>query len=269
MLKELVQFLVGSASADRAISKVSTSAHLIVLDEQHKIENIENQLPERVRFRTCTQTGSFFNFVKVTQMVHEAVCYINAKDMTATSYFNLGNEKTPGHGDWTARLTMEQTPEYSTLLKFADNKASQQAVAEFLEDWNHLLTAGLDGNENNIASAIKSVRNINIKTERNTDHSVENYSAEKSDIEKIEARRKGGEALPDGFVFRCAPYHGMEERDIQLRMSLHIGHGEPMLTLRVVRPKTLEMEIANEFKDMLKVNLRDKDVIIGTLTVVK
>lgn len=61
----------------------------------------------------------------------------------------------------------------------------------------------------------------------------------------------------------------MTERDIQLSMSLHIGHGEPMLTVRVVRPKMLEMEIANEFKCMLKDGLKCHEVIIGTFNIVK
>ncbi|GEM_PF-3141811 len=61
----------------------------------------------------------------------------------------------------------------------------------------------------------------------------------------------------------------MTERDIQLRMSLHIGYGEPMLTVRVVRPKMLEMEIANEFKCMLKDGLKGDEIIIGTLNIAK
>jgi len=52
-------------------------------------------------------------------------------------------------------------------------------------------------------------------------------------------------------------------------MSLHIGYGEPMLTVRVVRPKMLEMEIANEFKCMLKDGLKGDEIIIGTLNIAK
>lgn len=265
MLKDLVQFLMGMSSAASATEKVSGLEHLLIVDESHGIKDIENQLPQRVRFRTTTRTDSFDDFTFVAKKVVSAVTYINAKDMCATSFFNLGTAQEPGHGDWTAHLQMDKTPEYMMLQSFIDQKRDQKTLAEFLEDWNHLLKVGLDGDGGYLSVAINAVRNISIKSQKTTDHSVQDFSAEKSDIEKIEARRKDGEALPQGFIFRCAPYHGLQERDIQLRMSVNTDHQNPQITLRLVRPNTLEMEIANEFKEKLKAALGDQEVIIGSL----
>lgn len=94
-----------------------------------------------------------------------------------------------------------------------------------------------------------AIREVTITAKKEVESRQGYFNAGRTAIEDIEAKSKLG--LPSGFVFRCAPYLGISERDFFLRLSVLTGGEKPILVLRVVQMELHKEAIAEEFKALL------------------
>lgn len=272
-MKDAIQHLVNLGAAQQIGEKLPTQA--AALPQDHRIEDFEHLLPFPIRYRTKISTHSLDDFVDVTNAENSrlatdggaAPCFIDDEKMSATAIFNLGTFGDPGHGDHKAILTLRKTVEFQELLRIDGGRMDQKTAAEWLEDWRDFLTPVWEqdiGERANMASAINVVRNVSIEATVKAERSVTDFGAEKSDLEKIEARGRDL-PIPARFVFKCAPYQHLSERDIALRLSLTTGD-KPQLTLRIIRLDSLQDELMEEFRTVLSGKLDDGvKVIIGTI----
>lgn len=253
--KDTLQLILANAlaAAGQQIT-IADGATLAVLPESVKLNNLEPYQPGRFRFRGALQTHSIADFsdyvASHTTDVQKPSGFVDQDQMSATIIFNLGDDETPGHGDDTATLTLKQTAGYAGLLAIIGRGLTQQALAEWLEDWMPHLVASAGEDPIGMPAAINAVRRMSIKASSQRDSVVGDFAASRSAMDEIEARSL--DTLPSTFVFTTPPYDGLSAASITLRLSVITGRDEPLLKLRWVGEEAQREEFAKEFKDVLE-----------------
>lgn len=243
-----------------------TAEPIITLPRDMEIRSLEQYLDAPVRFRGLFKTSimaSFIDYFKAQEVV-EAHTFIDSEKMLARTLFDIGSIVDPGHGDHNAYLELSKRPAYKALLTMNNELYKQRELIEKLQDWrDYFKPVNEDFNTIDIKKAISAIERIEIKAEASKEHAETDFSASRSELEKIEASGKNN-ALPAGFYFECVPYAGFKSRRFFLRMSLILTRDIPMLKLRIEQLEDIKQEIAQEFEELLSAQLESENVFIGT-----
>lgn len=248
----------------------TTPAVILTNDDGQKIVSIEHLQEGRSRFRGALVTDSLEDFIIYTKdnANAEEGCsgFVNADQVAAKVFFNLGDVGFPGHGDWTATLKLKPTAEYAAMLQTINKKLSQRDVLDFAEDWAGNLTAiAADGQIIPAAKALTAIRKLTIKATAEATHTEKDFGARKSSLEEIEASSDDG--LPYGFGFTAIPYAGLAQRSFTLRLSVLTNAEKPQLVLRAISLESAQEAIAQEFKRKLADGIGDAATLtLGTFT---
>lgn len=264
---------IGRQEQPDILSQLAAGEHLAALPQHIKIHDLEYAMPGRVRYRAALLTESITDFCRISLMTpgESKTCFIDQRAMSAKTIFNLGTLQTPGHGDHSATLKLKQTAAYKALISINGQQMSQKALAEWIEEWRSYITAQSGGEEMPLQKAITSIRTVTVEATQKREHVTGNFNAEKSDMEKIEAKGRDG-ALPDWLIFSCSPHSGLNQRDFYMRLSL-LASGEPKFVLRIIQLEQHEEEMCEEFRQLLQKNLAEDlrndakapDIFIGTI----
>nr|WP_288453406.1 YfdQ family protein [uncultured Pseudomonas sp.] len=227
---------------------------LAVLPEGARTVNLEPYQGQRNRFRGALSTHSIRDFSGyVTAHLDDEPLrpagFINQNNMSACVIFNLGDTIMPGHADDTATLALKPTAAFKAVEAIVGQKLSQQALAEWLEDWARNIEASAGEEKLDIVAAINGIRRMTIKATSQRDSAVGDLSASRSAMDEIEA--KSLEILPTSFHFTTVPYEGLAPALISLRLSIITGDNAPVLKLRWVGEEAQREEFAEEFKNVL------------------
>ena len=244
---------------------------VLVLPADAKVHDLEYLNGVRRRFRgkfTTEAIEAFANYChQHVQEQVEAGCFIEADSMVATAVLDLGNVGEPQHGDHVALLTLKKTAAYRALLGVDGEVLSQKQLAEWIEDWMPNLAArrSLD-DALTIPRAVASIRKVTIKALRETGNEDRNFGASRSTFEQVEADNEEN-PLPAFLDFTCTPYHGLEDREFHLRVSLMTSGDEPKFRLRLVQHEEAQEDMAEEFSELLKRQIAGSvPVTIGQLS---
>lgn len=169
--------------------------------------------------------------------------------MAARAFFNLGTAEQPGHGDYTATLTLPPTAAFAALLKIDGAKLPKKALAEWLEDWHEFLLPEYAEGEAALARAITAIRKITIKSKSESTSTTGTFNAARSALEEVEAQSSND--LPIGLDFVCEPYLGPTSRGFHLPLSVLTGDDKPVLVLRWQQREVVIEKIAQELKNVL------------------
>lgn len=251
--KDALQTITANAIAAANLT-IPTGGHkLAVLPKDVTLHNLEPFQLGRDRFRGALRTHSLTDFASYverhTTNEPKPAGFVDQDAMSATVIFNLGTDAQPGHGDDTATLTLKPTAAYVALQAIAGKAMSQQALAEFLEDWMPHLMAGAGEDALPMPAAINAVRRMKITATSTRDSEVGDLSARRSAMDEIEARSL--ETMPTTFIFTTRPYEPLEAAAITLRVSVITGRDEPLLKLRWVGEDAQREGFADEFKQVL------------------
>ncbi|MDP1543148.1 MAG: DUF2303 family protein [Polycyclovorans sp.] len=232
----------------------------LILDD--KVVSIEHLQEGRSRFRGSLKTSLLAEFVAYLKRHTGGAGFIDADNMTATAFLNLGSKEDPGHADWQAHLDLKATAAYRAIRSIEGSPLSQKQMAEWIEDWSTHMSAVKDGAAIGISTALAAIREISIEAKKNVTSTDRDFGASRSSMEEIEARAKGG--LPTHLQFGCHPYPGFRHRDFNLRLSVITGDS-PALKLRIVGKEQVEEDIAQEFKALLLEEIGESaELTIGT-----
>lgn len=273
MLEKLIeQLAVGQsqaiASAEDATKRALLGNGLVHLPSDYTRHDVEAFMPERRRMRGTMKTSVIEHFAAYAKKHAEpgASVFIDPETMQASAVLNLGTKEAPGHCDHRAVLVAKQTAPFKAMKKIANGMPlTQQAVAEFCEDWSKFLEFYKDGalvDENK--HAIAAIRRITIEGLRKVEASEQSLSATRSTFESVTASSQ--DPLPTELVFGCSPYHGIKERDFSIRLAVITGD-KPMLTLRLVNMEMHEEQIAEELAERIASQFDDAwadRVLLGT-----
>ncbi len=274
--KEAIQHIESQAviAAAKPIT-IDGGATVTVLPEGIRLQPLEQFQPLRDRFRGAMATHSiqdFANYVAGHEIDEAATVeqrgFIDQDAMRATVIFNLGTPGAAGHGDDTATLTLKPTAAYAAMQGIVGKPHSQQALAEWLEDWLPNLQAKAGEADLPMLQAINAVRRMVIKATSQRDSNVGDFSSSRSAMDEIEA--KSQDTLPSAFIFTTVPFEGLQPAHITLRLSVITGRDEPMLKLRWVGEEAQREEFAREFKAVLEQEVGGfVPLTIGTFTLGK
>lgn len=248
---------------ETALNSCTAYVPVVPMPTNTRLESLEKFLPKPSRFRgsyTTASITSWLDYVKQSQIGSDPLqVFVGLKPLLAYAIFDIGTREAPGHGEHTAQVTLEKTPAYTAMLAINGQRQSQQQLAEWLEEWRDNLTAIIDitgaaTDTSSIKAAINAVRHIDIKATAEASHKVENFGAQKTALERIEATSQ--HLLPWGFDFICPPHKDLTQSTFRLRLALITGD-KPQLILRCVNLETEQEEIAQEFSDTIKTALQD------------
>ena len=244
-----------------------------------RLKSLEQFAPVRFRPRGTMRTEQIAELKSFCdnhpiETPYENCAFVNQYGMQVQLILNYQNDKqAQGHCDFTALYAAKKTAAFAALEAFVKVGAqSQQATAEFLEDW--LGQQGLsisffpqmpndEGTSQSIApgAAIKAVRTIKIKSEGAQATTVGNLAAAKSTFESVAMDEAA--SFPAIWYWTCAPYVGFPERLFVVRLSLLTGD-KPALKARVQAIDAHIEDMARDLADLVAKTLPDVPCILGT-----
>jgi len=271
----IAELAIGAAKANR----LETHTPAVIVPSDHRIESTEHLQALRSRLRGQFKTGRIQEFIAYTIARAEQfntygpTAFIDDQSMTCTALFNVGNATTPGHADDTAKLTLQPESAYAAVRGIEGKKLSQKQLAEWLDDWQHIVAPYYGSPDDDDAApvatrdvlrrAIRAVRSIEIKEGLVRTTTVGNLRNSASAIAEIEAR--SAHELPAGFVANVMPYSGFSTRVIQLELSVTTD-AEPRLVLRICRKEALLESISGEFVELISQGCAQLNPLIGSYT---
>ena len=271
--KDAAEYLATTLLSAHGSVQANMPENVAAVPDHFTVHDLQKFQPHRRRFTGHLQTNDitdFTDYVKGNAWNEEKPSgFIDGNKLSCTAYFNLGDDSTPGHGDWRATLQLEQTSAYVAVRSINGRKHDQQDLATWLEDWADQLAPFARGEGQpygNLARAVSAVRHIKISTKAESESKVSDFGAKRSAMEEVEARSEL--ELPAGFIFTCQPYHGLPARSFLLRLQVITAKDDPQLVLRIVRLEQHEEEIVRDFKELLQEHLADTaKLTIGTFSI--
>lgn len=255
MLKEFLTYIVAHATDALKIN------HDLVVPVQAfpekdggvELVSLEQYAAGRSRFREHFKTYLIKAFVEYfTLHKGETISpvFVDPDAMSASIIFDYGSTANPLHQEHGASVKLRKTPEYVALVE-ANNRAMLQLdLAEWLEDWEHLITAYTeDGAPLEFREALRAVRKIDITKARKTSSNEGSFKVDRGILESVELN--AAESFPAEICFRCAPYYGLGERTFTVRTSLRTDEKHPAILLRIKAFEAAKEEMAIEFCDVL------------------
>ena len=247
-LQELTKAQAISAAAETLLG-AGPSTGMVALPADFKLHDLEVHMQTRRRPRGTMTTSSADNFAQYIEAQHAHGCtvFVSPDEKRAVAVLNLGSADEPGHADNIAVFAPKMTAAYAAMKAIANgHPRSQQQVAEYLEDWLHVVQACANGEaEIQPRHAIAAVRSITIDALRRVESTEEQLSATRSALESVKARSGGDKPLPTEIRLRFEPFQGLQPREFVLRLSVHVAE-KPTLSLRVAREELHDEEMAAE-----------------------
>ena len=227
--------LTATAVHNNVKEAVLTSWGATALHEDYKVHDLEHLLPCRRRARGTMATAYVAPFAQYATAFAEpgAAVFVDAEHMAATAVLDLGTKETPGHTDNRAKLQLTKTAPYAMLLTINGRAQSQQALAEFLEDWGSVAALSFftpDG-EIPMGKALAAIRRITIESLRKVESEEQQLSANRTAFESVKASSQ--EPIPTTIYYTCKPYADLDARTFVLRLSILTGEKAPSLVLRI------------------------------------
>lgn len=250
-------------------NSLHTDVPSLLVPHGYNIENIEHLQEFRSRFRGELKTESLADFCAYVTRECNAQdtlpTFVDADNMSAVAFFDLGNALEPGHAEHRAVLKLKATAAYNALRQIAGQRLSQQSLAEWIEDWNgYLKITDKEGSDIPLGVAVQKIRNITIKAKSEVTSSQDSFSAGRSSMDSIEAAH--AEQQPHDLLFTTKPYEGLPPFAFTLRLSIITGE-KPMLCPRWVQREAQEEEIAQGFKSALSDEIGGLSVLtVGTFS---
>lgn len=248
-----------------ALVSAESRAPLVALPDGVSIHNLEQYLPDRLRYRGHFATDtveSFAEYVEsartdtstifVSPAAGHALAVIQDRDKTT----NAPN----GHGDWTAALKLVKLAEFEAVLAIGGaGWMDQRAAAEWLADWNAnavpVELETIEGAEvakpGSLSAAINAVRGVTVKSAQESTSIITDHGAARTAMEEIEAKAASGGKLPTFFDFYATPYEGFTRRPFRLRMSSDVRNDKVVISFRIVGLEAIKESIAKEFREKL------------------
>ena len=271
LTQEAVNTLVNSGNIHQAEEAIKAALRrekqsAVALPDSFQVLDLEKFQPTRRRLCGTLQTSSEQHFVSYCQQNKEAgaIVTIDADEMLAVAHLNFGTTEAPGHADNLARLDYQKTAEYLALLRMTDRNVSQRELAEFLEDFAHLIKCFDDaGGEIALGHAVAAVRKVTIESLSNTDSEVNSLQESRSTFESIKASSK--QPLPVRISFTCTPYFGLPERKFSCRLTVAAGEKAPRMGLALIHRELHKQEMAEQAVHQLSAELgSEMPVYVGS-----
>ncbi len=277
-IQQVTQSEATSAGNTALQHALTGGAPMVALHQEFKRVDLEDYLPLRRRARNSFTTPYVADFARYVGQHREDGCsiYVNAEEMASKAVLNQGGAEFPGHGDNTAVVKLRKTAPYAALGVLTGRHRSQKELAEWLEEWRHLVKPlGKDSDELNIAHVVAGVRSVSIEQINNSTSNVEALSAERSELESVSAKTNRTDAvLPAYLMMEIQPYKELQARKFYVRVSIITSERAPTFSLAILGQEIHDEEMAEEFAGVVRDSfaadegqLAAPDVLLGSFSV--
>ena len=241
--------------------------HALLVHQDFSLTDLEHLQANRRRARGTFKTPFVTSFCEYVMQHQEEGCtvFLNPIKLGAVAVLNMGTPEQPGHADNTAELEMTPTAEYFALLNACSGSGSktQQAVAEFLEDWQTLISCyDESGGHIEVRKAIAAIRAITLDNLRKVESKVNQLNASQSTFESVAATSE--QPIPTRLTFACIPYFGLAERRFEVRVGVTTTNDKPGLTLSLVKQEAIVQEMCNEVGAQIHGSIKECPIVTGT-----
>lgn len=239
-----------------AANKATPVDGFVALPNDFQLHDLERHSDVRRRARGTFSTPFIDSFCAYTQAHAEpgTTVFINPNKLGAQAVLNMGTPAKPGHTDNQAALDLVKTAPFQALSQIANGCGqSQRAVAEFLEDWQHVIHCFTDSAEIKVHQAINAVRRITVEALRKQESEEQSLSATRSTLESVTASSK--EPIPTTIYFNCKPFAELAERSFVLRLGILTGEKAPTINLRIIKLEEHSEAMCEELASILRVRL--------------
>lgn len=266
------------ADAVRAFIQEQSDGTATALPEGVKVHDLEKFQDSRRRYQGAMATTLISEFVEYSRSTTDRIqdlldstldhfpCFLNPEEMSAQTFFNLGDQDAPGHGDYTANIILKKTSAFQELLRINERKFGQRDLAEWMEDYvDYLKAETADGTNLPMAAAVSAIRRITIGSKAEATNEESTFATRRSAMAEVEAKNQ--DQLPAFLTFKCEPYQGLDERTFRVRLAVITGE-EPKISTRIVRLETEQEDMAREFEEKLRTGFKDSPVktYVGTFS---
>jgi len=238
------------------LDRLDTAVPITAVPDNMRIWSLEECMPHAARLRGSFVTiniDAYIDYVTKHELTNSA-CFINSRKMRARTIFDLGTADKP-----TAILDLELTAPFKSVLLISSEPQAQIEVADFIEDWaDNLEIKTSSGDAIAPTTAIDLFRKITIESARSLNSEVSNFGQSMTVSEKIEA--KNAEPIPAKILFKCIPHLGLEERTIELSVSIKTTAEKPKISFVIRKKEQLNEEITEEFAKLISDKLADTGV---------
>lgn len=268
--KSAIQFISEQAVNAAAPHTLDTEVPAVVIDGN--IVSLEKFGNQPARHRASYSTNSLPHYFAYCDAAADnygraGSVFVNADDMSAVAIFDIGDANKPSYCENTAKLVLKQTAEMAALHKVHEQRLTQKAAINWIIDWtDNILFIDANGDFLPIPRALNALRSITIKVEGETHNEVRDTGRTMSALEQAEAQSK--ETLPAGLQFSISPYLGLDNRTINVRITINTEESKPTVTFRIVGYEKLEQELGDELVTKIGTELEAKGftVFAGTYT---
>ena len=227
---------------------------VIALPSGVQVHDLEEYQEFRNQFRGKVSTHLIKDFLAYTNLQTAGACFVDSREMQATSFFDIGDIDKPGHCKHRACIGLRDTAAYRTLMGINGGRIDQQGLADFMEDWEeNIEVLGVDKEKMNFNDAVYAVRNVSIEEKAQADHGVASYSVSKSSMEELNASGKDSKPLPGYLEFSAVPFLGLSSCKFVLRVSLVISkHSAPAFHVRIIKLDETQEAMNQEFFELIE-----------------
>lgn len=229
--------------------------------EAIEIQSLEQYMEFRSRFRMDFHTSSIGDFIKYCKDFTrpDAMCFVDGDSMRAKTIFDVGSVALPGHQEHLATVRLKKTAAFKNITNLDGSHLEQKKAGEFLEDWfENIQCFTKEGDTMSAKEAANALYKLTIESARQVESTVGDFSAEISDMQRIEARTAGKH--PSEIQFKCEPYQGFSTYTFVIRLSIITSEKVPYIGFRVLQREAMEEEIINEFKEKIVDGLESTDI---------
>ncbi|MFG6159670.1 DUF2303 family protein [Halomonas sp. 1390] len=262
LTKEALQHIEQSHKTGTEVA----NGHALVIGDQFSLQDMEKYQDQRRRFRGKFSTkglGDFTHYLGERAAAKTPV-FIDRDDMAARCYLDIGSHEAPGHCDHAAILSLPKTPEFIAFHRANGNTFDQEGMVELLEDWGHLMTfANSKGEALELRKVIHAFRKVSIDDLTSIDSEKQEHSSQVGVMSKVTV--KNAERLPATITWRLAPYEGLDERNLEMRVA-SLTKGGPGFRLRAMALDAAEQEIAGEFASRIEEALPELECLLGSFS---
>jgi len=260
MDKSAIEQIQESANTPELIAQLKTDHPVALTPKSMDLSSLEKYMTNANSYRLTFRTSSIADFCEYNKQFDKkgARCFINPDDMSAETIFDLGTDLEPLHQQNKAQIKLKKTAIFAEISKLSGAKLSQQLAAEFIEDWGEFLSVtNNEGNEMELSLAAKSFRDLTIEAARQVNSKVNDFGANMSSMEKIEAQNQS--QIPAFISVTCIPFHHMQQRTFIMRVSI-LTTEKPQILLRITKLESVEESMAEEFKKILEKSFEDLEI---------
>lgn len=180
-IQEISRLAVEAALANRILLPAAPGV-LPAIFHNGQVISLESFQKGRSRFRGAFFTNVMSEFAGYVKAHTGGHGFIDADKVTARVFHNLGDDKAPGHGDWTSTLALKPTAAYAAMLAVENKQLTQKQLVEWIEDWSPQLQSKFSGETETkgIGVALSAIRDLTISAKSDVTHTDKDFGAGRS-----------------------------------------------------------------------------------------